>query len=251
MTETTEALITPPLSLLHGASLFSDFDGTLVELAARPDAVIVNDRLRALLRRLDRVLDGRIAIVSGRNADQIAAFLPDAPLSISGSHGIELRRPGRPDRAVDTPAWIEQAARDAEALRQAHPGVLVEVKPFGIAFHYRAAPDAEAACIALAKTLAAPDRHIQPGKMVVEVRLAGGDKGSALQGFMAEPDMAGTRPIFLGDDLNDEPGFRVAAELGGAGILVGTARESAARYRLEDVPAMIAWLEAAAGEQEG
>jgi trehalose 6-phosphate phosphatase len=87
---------------------------------------------------------------------------------------------------------------------------------------------------------------LQLGKMVVELRPSGADKGDALHSFMAEPDFAGARPVFVGDDLTDEHGFRAAAALGGAGILVGPARETAARYRLESVAAVADWLRSAA-----
>jgi trehalose 6-phosphate phosphatase len=56
----------PPLSLLDGAALFLDFDGTLVELAETPDAIQVSPTLGALLRHLSKRLNGRIALVSGR-----------------------------------------------------------------------------------------------------------------------------------------------------------------------------------------
>jgi trehalose 6-phosphate phosphatase len=84
--------------------------------------------------------------------------------------------------------------------------------------------------------------------MMIEVRTAGGDKGSAVRALMREPEMAGTRPVFMGDDLTDEPGFAAAADLGGAGILVGEPRETAARYRLDGVGAALAWLEAASAK---
>jgi len=58
--------------------------------------------------------------------------------------------------------------------------------------------------------------------------------------------MRGARPVFMGDDLTDEPGFEAAAKLGGAGILVGPARPTRARYRLESVATAIAWLETCA-----
>ena len=70
--------------------------------------------------------------------------------------------------------------------------------------------------------------------MVVELRPHGRDKGDALRAFMAEPDFAGARPVFVGDDLTDEHAFEAAPRLGGAGILVGPPRATAARYRLAD-----------------
>jgi trehalose 6-phosphate phosphatase len=82
--------------------------------------------------------------------------------------------------------------------------------------------------------------------MVVELRPAGADKGDAVRAFMSEPVFAGARPVFMGDDLTDEHAFSAVAALGGAGILVGPERETAAKYRLAGVAAVAEWLEACA-----
>ena len=236
----------PPLECLKGASLFLDFDGTLVELAARPDAVEVDARLRTVLRALGTALDGRLAIVSGRSVAQIRDLLRDAAPSISGSHGLELEWADGRRRTPAPPAWLAPTVARMTAFGETRPGVLVEVKPFGVALHYRQAPDAEAACHSLAATLAEADGvHIQHGKMMVELRMAGADKGDAVRAFMADPAMAGTAPLFFGDDLTDEPAFVAAGDLGGAGVLVGAERQSAAAYRLDSVADTLAWLEAA------
>jgi trehalose 6-phosphate phosphatase len=62
---------------------------------------------------------------------------------------------------------------------------------------------------------------------------------------MAEPLFAGARPVFVGDDATDEDGFEAAQGLGGVGVVVGAARPTVARFRLADVDAALAWLEAA------
>jgi trehalose 6-phosphate phosphatase len=67
-----------------------------------------------------------------------------------------------------------------------------------------------------------------------------------VRAFMTEPDFAGARPLFVGDDLTDEDAFRAAAELGGGGILVGSERETSAQWRLPDVASVSGWLAEAA-----
>ena len=239
-------MLPPPTpALLDGASLLLDFDGTLVELAATPDAVVVSDRLRGLLTRAAEVLEGRVAIISGRPIAQIEGFLGSG-LAVSGSHGLEVRwSSGRVQVPVRPPA-LDTALARLTAWASARPGTLVENKPFGAALHWRRVPEAEAEAQALVAGLAAESGlELQPGKMMAELRLGGADKGVALAALMAEPPMAGSRPVFLGDDVTDEPAMAAAAALGGAGVLVGAERTTAAAYRLEGVAAVLDWLETA------
>jgi len=79
--------------------------------------------------------------------------------------------------------------------------------------------------------------------MVLELKTPGTDKGAALSAFMAEAPFIGAVPIMVGDDLTDEHGFEAAEALGGFGVLVGPERSTAARYRLEDVAAVLDWLD--------
>ena len=235
----------PPLDLLTGAALFLDFDGTLVELAPTPDGVSVSPRLTRLLDRLTRILEGRVAIVSGRPVALLRKLLP-IPMLTVGSHGMEF---GARDGAIDIavrPEALDMILSEMHELAAGCPGVIVENKPLGAALHYRQSPHAEQACVDLARALAdRHDLHLQPGKLMIEVRAPGGDKGTAIERLMREPDMRGAIPLFMGDDLTDEPGFAAAAGLGGAGILVGAERPTEAQYRLESVAEALAWLEKA------
>jgi len=247
MSAATDAvtLPAPPPTLLESASLFLDFDGTLVDLADRPDSVAVDTDLTDLLAALARRLDGRIAVVSGRSIAQIDALLgPVAQtLAVSGSHGCEHRWHGivsQPER----PASLTDVATAMHAAAAGRDGVIVEEKSFGVALHYRLAPAFEAEALRLAETLAVRhDLAIQHGKMMVELRVPGSDKGVAVARLMQRSDMAGTTPIFIGDDLTDEPAFVAARDAGGHAILVGDARASAADYGLPDPAAVRAWLQ--------
>jgi trehalose-phosphatase len=61
----------PPRNLSRQASLFMDFDGTLVEIVERPDAVVVDAALISLLANLRLAFEDRLAIVSGRSRSSI------------------------------------------------------------------------------------------------------------------------------------------------------------------------------------
>lgn len=234
----------PPRDLLDRASLFLDFDGTLVEIAARHDAVRVESRLHQLMLRLDDCLDGRVAIVSGRSTAEVRALFGHAAFAIGGSHGLEMHwRDGRVSRGV-SPRPPKIPPERVSDLKQRHPGVLIEHKPYGLALHYRLAPEAKAECAHLALELAESfGLVVQPGKMVIELKPGGADKGSAVEAFMKEAPMAQGTPIFVGDDETDEAGFAMAAQLGGAGVLVGPARVTAAAFRIDSVEHTLQWLE--------
>ncbi len=238
---------TPPHSILDGAALFLDFDGTLVELAEAPDAISISAELAPLLARLGERLEGRIALVSGRSIADLERHLECSGLAVSGSHGLELRLRDGSRIPLAAQHDLSGARERLERLAADAPGLLIEDKPFGIALHYRQAPNEEARAMEVMAELASiTGLSLQQGKMVIELRPAGADKGDAVRALMAEPDFAGARPLFVGDDLTDEDAFAAAASMGGSGILVGAARESAAQWRLPDVAAVIGWLGEAA-----
>ena len=241
------SLLPPPPDLLENAALFLDFDGTLVELADTPDSIRVSPNLDSLLDRLRRRVGGRLAIVSGRSLADLDRHVRCAGLLVSGSHGVELRLSDGQALLVSVPEGLAGLRDEVARFAEGTEGLIVEEKPAGIALHYRLAPSEGERALAFMTELGREhDLAVQQGKMVVELRPKGADKGDALRAFMAEPDFAGARPVFVGDDLTDEHGFEAAAALGGAGVLVGAQRESAALYRLTDVAAVADWLNEAA-----
>ena len=236
-------LAVPPHDLLTNASLFLDLDGTLVEIASRPDGVLVDERLHRLLSALAHRLDGRVAIISGRPVEDVQALFPNLPIAIAGSHGSEMRWPD--GRLTRPPApSVSQRVRDhIRTFETAHPDVLVERKPFGLALHYRLAPAKEKACHDFAAELMREAGYgLQTGKKVVELKATMIDKGDAVGMFLDAAPMHGTKPVFIGDDDTDEAGFRMAKRRGGAGILVGPSRATHAEYRLGSVNETLQWL---------
>ena len=230
----------PPIELLREASLFLDFDGTLVDIAPRPDAVRVSAELADLLSRLQQCLGGRVAILTGRAVADVDQLLGDATMTVGGHHGLETRDGGARGRR---PAMLDSVVSELRRLEGDFPGVLVEDKPLGVALHYRQAPEAEQACRLAAEAAARRSGlEIQPGKMVFELKPPGANKGDALRAMMADAPFDGTRPIFLGDDLTDEPAFQAAQDMGGAGVIVGNRAPTAARFRIASVAEALQWL---------
>lgn len=232
----------PPPALLEGASLFLDFDGTLVDFVIDPAAAAVDQRLRTLLGALSERLDRRLAILSGRSLDELTERLGLGPIAMAGSHGLERRSAeGGVTRSL-IPASLATATAAASVFAASH-GLLLEAKAAGVALHYRDARHAEAMVDAFARTLAADSGlDLQSGNCVRELRVPGADKGDAVRAFMAEPPFTLGRPVVVGDDLTDEHAFAAAAALGGSAILVGDPRPTAATYRLPNVEATLDWL---------
>jgi trehalose 6-phosphate phosphatase len=202
------------------AALFLDFDGTLVEIASRPDAVTVPHGLPLLLERLADRLGGAVAVISGRPLAQLEALLPIA-LPMAGDHGATLRLvPGAPARRRDLPLPPADWPSRAEALATGFPGVLVERKSHGFVLHYRLVPEAAAITgAALERMVGTQDDFVvMPARMAWEVKPRAVSKGTAVVELMAQPAFAGRRPVFIGDDVTDEAGFEAARAAGGLGL---------------------------------
>ena len=236
-------LPTPPPALLDGAALFLDFDGTLTELAETPDAITVSPHLPKLLERLRSRLDGRLALVSGRSIADLDRHVSVPGIPFSGSHGLELRLGDGSVVPLHAPHGLGEVRDRVCRFADERGGLLVEDKPAGIALHFRRAPDAATAVADFMERLAREwGLIVQHGSMVVELRPPGADKGDAVRALMKDAPFAGSRPVFVGDDLTDEHAFAAVAAMGGAGVLVGPLRETAALYRLPSVAGVAEWL---------
>jgi trehalose 6-phosphate phosphatase len=231
-----------PQLLSRQSALFLDFDGTLAELAPRPDAVVVPGELLTLLQLLSDQLNGALALVTGRAQEDIEPLLYPLQLPSAFEHGAVRRNAQNVLSMGETPD-LDKVFSAAQALAARHTGLLVERKRTSVALHFRLAPALEAECTDTMRAAMEHEAGLQllRGKAVVEVKSAHVSKGLAIEAFMAEPPFAGRQPVFAGDDVTDEPGFEVVQRLGGAGIKVGQG-ESAARYRLPEPQALRQWL---------
>ena len=233
----------PPDALPPHAALLLDLDGTLLDIAATPDAVRVPPDLPDTLIRLRTALDGALAIVTGRPPEQVDALLPGVAHAVAGEHGGALRYGPGADVARAAVPPLHAAWRDAAAaLAAAHPGALLEHKPHGFALHYRQAPEAGAALErGLRALLDGADGHVLlRAHMAFEVKPRGADKGKAVAALMARPPFAGRVPVYIGDDVTDEDGIRAAEAAGGIGLRVADSFGDAAGVR--------AWLARLAAE---
>ena len=235
----------PPAAQTDWA-VFLDFDGTLVEIAEHPDAVIVPPDLPALLRNLARRLNGAIAIISGRSLVGLDALLDGALPAMAGVHGLERRdATGQLYQAVDRTAEFAQARAVIQEFVATHAGTMWEDKGNALALHFRNAPAAGPAAEALldAEQKALGNEFIlQKGKQLVELKPSSQHKGTVVQTYMAEPPFKGRTPVFLGDDTTDEDAFAAVNAMGGYSIRVGDAPQTVAQYKIDTVNEALEWL---------
>jgi trehalose 6-phosphate phosphatase len=225
--------------------LFLDVDGTLVEIANTPSAVAVDPALTELVGAVARRLDGALALVSGRNIATIDELFAPLLLPAAGQHGAERRNASgvlsvfSPD--PDVP--LESARASLRAFVESHPGTLFEDKGHTLAVHYRLAPEFEAGvrrAVAAASARLEPRYEVQAGKRVFEIKPRGFTKATAAEAFMKERPFAGRTPVFVGDDLTDEPGLRFAERAGGVSIAVGDRLRG--QWRLDGPQEVRRWL---------
>jgi trehalose 6-phosphate phosphatase len=234
------------LGLPRNAAVFLDFDGTLVEIAHDPSLVVVPAPLTRTLAALTERFGGALAIVTGRAIADLDRMLDPLRPLVAGLHGLERRLPDGTIERAAAPRWVAEIAPEIALFAARHPGLRVENKRLTIAVHYRGAPELADSVRQFIDACAAGVDHratVQLGKMVVELRPAGRDKGAAITAFMAAPPFAGRVPVFLGDDLTDENGFEAVNRLSGISIRIGEPVDTSATHALPDVAAVHAWLE--------
>lgn len=211
----------------------SDYDGTLAPIVADPDLAHPDERAMAALVSLGDLPDTYAAILSGRDAAVLRRLTHDpAGIELVGSHGAE--RAGRmPDVEPGARNDLAKAQARLAALTIEFPGSQLELKPAGVAFHYRnVSADLHTAAESAARQvgLSYPDLTTLLGKRVVELIGSSVNKGDALR--VLRDRCRASLVIFIGDDVTDEDAF-AALRAVDLGIKVG-AGSTAARFRVGD-----------------
>lgn len=206
--------------------LFLDVDGSLIEIAARPEAVVVPPSLVADLEGASEALGGALALVSGRAIEQLDALFQPLRLRASGVHGAEMRfSPDLGIHQLPGAAVPQPVRRDLAGVLRDFPGTFVEDKRFSLAVHYRAVPAVGEALLIALRALVARQAEaaliLLPGHFVFELKRPGFDKGEAVRRFLVDPPFRGRTPVFVGDDVTDRPGFAAAIAAGGVAYGVG------------------------------
>jgi trehalose 6-phosphate phosphatase len=229
-----------------GAVVGLDFDGTLSPIVPDPADARVHPEIPAVLVELGRLV-GTVLVLTGRPAAVAVEYgtgdgdvgLADVPgLVVLGQYGVERWEAGEitsppPPRGVD-------AVRSSLPKLLAAPGfegVWIEDKGRALAVHTRRAGDPEAALLSLREPLAGLAREhglvVEPGRLVLELRPPGTDKGDALGAFLAERSARSV--MFAGDDLGDLAAFEAVRACGLPGVTVcsGSAEVTALAERAD------------------
>ncbi|PWC43163.1 trehalose-phosphatase [Azospirillum sp. TSO22-1] len=235
-------------------ALFLDYDGTLTPIVDRPERARIDDATRAAVARLAVLCP--LAVVSGRDLDDVAGMVGLEELVYAGSHGFDIRGPGlRTQIGLEYAPALERA--DA-ALRQrlaAVPGALVERKRFAIAVHTRLVEPAAKPAVAAAVLAAAAgeaDLRVTGGKEIHELRPnLPWDKGRAVLALIDALGLGSAVPVYIGDDETDEDAFRALAGRGIGIRVMDRPDDTAAAWSLGDPAEVRVFLERLAGALEG
>lgn len=220
--------------------LFLDFDGTLVNIAPRPDLVVVSMATRRILARLAAHPRTEVHVVSARRRWEIRTLLGVPGLHYCGLYGWER------EVRIALPPATRRALRRALALltRQLQhiPGLWIEDKQSSLSIHWKDAGAVsrrralQDACCILRQSHGQL-RVIENLRDAEVLPCAIPDKGSFVREILRTGSAARSLPFYFGDDLSDEPAFAAAAR--GITIRVGHPRPTCAQYWLR-TPAHVA-----------
>ncbi|WP_227981992.1 trehalose-phosphatase [Nocardia spumae] len=218
-----------------------DFDGTVSDIVADPNAAVPVVGVRDALAGLAKCCP--VAIVSGRDLDDLRERVGVQGIWYAGSHGFELTDPDGAVHVHDAGPQAEQAltgaATDLTGRLREIAGVVVEHKRFAVAVHHRrVAPEAVAEVVGTVHDVARRYRlRVTTGRKVTELRPdVDWDKGRAL-GWILDHLTLPVTAVYLGDDLTDEDAFD-AIDVTGIPIVVRHDdigdRRTAARFALDN-----------------
>lgn len=223
-------------------AVFLDYDGTLTPIVDLPEDARLTPETRDEIAKLGARCP--VAVISGRDVDDVRALMGLDGLTYAGSHGFDilLADGSRDQQGREYVPDLDAAERDLGPPLAEIPGARLERKAFAIAVHFRQVDedrisDVQATVAAVAA--ARPRLRRTGGKKVLELRPdVEWDKGRALRWLLRtlELDRSSFLPIYIGDDDTDEDAFQTVHERG-LGVVVrgeGDDRPTRASYALRN-----------------
>jgi trehalose 6-phosphate phosphatase len=224
----------------HRVAVFLDYDGTLTSIVRHPEDAWLSESVRQALRELSS--RAPIAILSGRDLDDVRRRVDLDGIVYAGSHGFDIAASGglRRQLGAEYLSILDAAEIELREALDEIPGAQLERKRFSVAAHYRNVNENDGSKVQRAvETVTAGHRELRriDGKKVYELLPAiDWDKGKAVIWLLEILDLEreNLRPIYIGDDRTDEDAFR-ALEQRGVGILVSRQPQpTSATYSLKD-----------------
>ena len=243
--------------------LFLDYDGTLTPIVARPEMAVLSSQARDTLKQISHHSLFKLAIISGRSLSEIKARVGLENIAYAGNHGLEIECPPCycRERSPETTTFIHPIAKEFKpALKGLEQrlrvrladinGVIIENKGLTLSVHYRLVKETEIERVrelflkAIDYGHARDKLQVSEGKKVLEMRPSvEWNKGKAIERLLEIYGTPRSLPIFAGDDVTDEDGFRVLRTVGGISIFVGEDKaSSAADYYLDSPELLCHWL---------
>jgi trehalose 6-phosphate phosphatase len=232
----TSALLSEALAPLRAnprrAAILLDIDGTLAPIVDHASDAHVPESTRQLLIAVARTY-GLVGCVSGRRASEARAMVSIGTISYLGSHGVELLRSGWTEAVLDAGVaeWVRRIhdfGREADTADARKLRVRLEDKGAIVAFHWRGAPDddaAKAAVDAIAQRAQEAGLRTHWGRKVLEVRPPIKiDKGGGVIRLLNEMGSEIDTAMYVGDDTTDLDAFRALADLVREGRLAAAVR---------------------------
>jgi trehalose 6-phosphate phosphatase len=237
------------LSKHHNVTVFLDFDGTLVNIAPRPELVKLAPEAKKILQRLARNPSTTLVVVSGRRRAELLEHIGVPGIHYLGLYGWESDAKSALPKAAH--AVLRKAQVRLRPLLEKYPAVWVEDKHSSLSVHLLAVPKAAQQHVRreLYALLMPFRRSLHAVENIRDVEILPRSipgKGIAVSRFLRRPGYKHTFPFYFGDDYSDESGFVAARR--GAPVHVGNRRPTRAKYHLSspsDVATALTQLEKA------
>lgn len=223
----------PRLKSAEHIILLSDFDGTLTPIVERPELAYLPERTKRLLQDLTRRQHYTVGIISGRALGDLKDRVGLKGIVYAGNYGMEIESPWFSfvtPAAEESKPLLHSLCQELSLALGAIKGVIVENKGLSFSVHYRQVAESQSdqvRSIVGQVTRTARMRgeiQITSGKKVYEVRPAlDWDKGKVVDLLFQKKrgEKEKVLPLFLGDDLSDEEGFKAIDKYGGIAIFIG------------------------------
>jgi len=237
--------------------LLSDYDGTLTSIVDKPELAALPQEIRKMLRRLAKNRRYTVGVISGRALADLKSKVDLEGIIYAGNHGLEIEGFGSSflePIAEEMRPFLKMLNQALSATLRGIKGALVEDKGLTVSVHYRLVDDTEEARVKDTVRKVTDPLHVTGrikvtrGKKVYEIRPpVDWDKGKAIAWLMAKSrevkGRGGVLPIYLGDDLTDEDGFKAIERNSGISIFVGEGSlQSGAHYFLKSPEEVMEFL---------